>query len=91
MGILVGIFKFTPVFLMAGLMICKVDALIAAPLAAVWAAIVAVITDRLSFNEIVDCAVDNVKEMQLVFFILMMAYAMAEAFMSTGVAAAIIN
>lgn len=91
MGILVGLFKFTPVFLMAGLMIFKVNALIAAPLAAVWAAIVAVITDRLSFNEIVDCAVDNVKEMQLVFFILMMAYAMAEAFMSTGVAAAIIN
>lgn len=91
MGILVGAFKFTPVFLMAGLMMMKVDALIAAPLAAVWAAVVAVITDRLSFNEIVDCAVENVKEMQLVFFILMVAYAMAEAFMSTGVAAAIIN
>ena len=91
MPFLIGLFKFTPVFLMAGLMIMKVDALIAAPLAAVWAAVVAVITDRLSFNEIVDCAVENVKEMQLVFFILMVAYAMAEAFMSTGVAAAIIN
>ena len=91
MYFLLGLFKFTPVFLMAGLMMMKVDALIAAPLAAVWAAIVAVITDKLSFNEIVDCAVENVKEMQLVFFILMVAYAMAEAFMSTGVAAAIIN
>ena len=91
MYFLLGFFKFTPVFLMAGLMMMKVDALIAAPLAAVWAAVVAVITDRLSFNEIVDCAVENVKEMQLVFFILMVAYAMAEAFMSTGVAAAIIN
>ncbi|MBF8983319.1 Na+/H+ antiporter NhaC family protein [Lutibacter sp. B2] len=83
--------KFTPVFLMAGLMISGMDALLAAPLSAVWAAIVAVVTDKLSFNEIVDAAVDNVKEMQLVFFILMAAYAMAETFMATGVAASIIN
>lgn len=91
MGFLVSFLKFTPVFLMAGLMISGMDALIAAPLSAVWASIVAVITDRLSFNEIVDAAVENVKEMQLVFFILMAAYAMAAAFMSTGVAASIIN
>ncbi|TJX64054.1 Na+/H+ antiporter NhaC family protein [Soehngenia saccharolytica] len=91
MNVVIAIFKFTPVFLMAGLMISGMDALLAAPLAAVWAAIVAFITDKLSFNEIVETAINNVKEMQLVFFILMAAYAMAEIFMSAGVAASIIN
>lgn len=91
MEFFVGFFKFTPVFLMAGLMISGTDALLAAPLSAVWAAIVAKVTDKLSFDEIVNSAVDNVKEMQLVFFILMAAYAMAETFMATGVAASIIN
>ena len=33
--------KFSPVFLLAGLMISKVDALIAAPLAAIYAVIIA--------------------------------------------------
>lgn len=87
----VGLLKFTPVFLMAGLMYTGTDALLAAPLSAIWAAIVAMITDKLSFDDIVNSAVDNVKEMQLVFFILMAAYAMAETFMATGVAASIIN
>lgn len=91
MRAIIGIFKFTPVFLLAGLMISGMDPLLAAPIAAIWAAIVAFTTDKLSFNEIVNAAVDNVKEMQLVFFILMAAYAMAEAFMATGVAASIIN
>ncbi len=36
-------------------------------------------------------AIDNVKELILVFFILMFAYAMANAFMSTGVGASIVN
>ncbi|GAU79626.1 Na+/H+ antiporter NhaC family protein [Fusibacter sp. 3D3] len=91
MKVIVGFLKFTPVFLLAGLMISGMGPLMAAPIAVIWAAIVAFITDKLSFNDIVGAAVDNVKEMQLVFFILMAAYAMAEAFMSTGVAAAIIN
>ncbi|MCT4620403.1 MAG: Na+/H+ antiporter NhaC family protein [Marinisporobacter sp.] len=86
-----GLLKISPVFVMAGLMISGFDALLAAPLATVYAAIIAIITERLKFNEIVDCAVENVKEMQLVFFILMAAYAMAEAFMATGVGASIIN
>lgn len=86
-----GLLKLSPVFVMAGLMISGFDALLAAPLATVYAAIIAIITERLKFNEIVDCAVENVKEMQLVFFILMAAYAMAEAFMATGVGASIIN
>lgn len=91
MGFIISTLKFTPVFLMAGLMISGMDALLAAPLSTVYAAIIAMITERLKFDEIVDCAVENVKEMQLVFFILMAAYAMAETFMATGVGASIIN
>lgn len=91
MGFLIGLFKFSPVFLMAGLMMSGFDALLAAPISTIYAAIVAAITEKFSFHELLESAVDNVKEMQLVFFILMAAYAMAESFMSTGVGAAIIN
>ena len=86
-----ALLKLSPVFLMAGLMIGGFDALIAAPIATIYAAIIAKITAKISFQEGLEAAVENVKEMQLVFFILMMAYAMAECFMATGVGAAIIN
>ncbi|WMM23453.1 Na+/H+ antiporter NhaC family protein [Tissierella sp. MB52-C2] len=99
---MIALLKFSPIFLLAGLMMVSniealgflgisLDILVIAPIATVYAAIIAAITEKYKLNEIVDAAVDNVKEMQLVFFILMLAYAMAEAFMSTGVGAAIIN
>lgn len=91
MGFWVGLFKFSPVFVLAGLMISGMDCLIAAPIATIYAFIVASITDKFKFNDLVDCAVDNVKHLNLVFFILMLAYAMAEAFMSTGVGASLVN
>lgn len=89
--------KISPIFLLAGFMIASNigtlgwDILVIAPIATVYAAVIAFATEKISFKDIVDSAVNNVKEMQLVFFILMLAYAMAEAFMSTGVGAAIIN
>ncbi|WP_010296131.1 Na+/H+ antiporter NhaC family protein [Clostridium senegalense] len=89
--IIIGFLKLSPVFLLAGLMMMKMNALMAAPLSTLYAAIIATITEKIEFNELVDCAVDNVKSMQLVFFILMFAYAMASAFMSTGVGASIVN
>ncbi|MGL4731854.1 MAG: Na+/H+ antiporter NhaC family protein [Clostridium sp.] len=91
MAFLIGFFKLSPVVLLATLMFFGMDVLIAAPLATVYAALVAYVTEKLKFNELIDCAVDNVKSMQLVFFILMFAYAMASAFMSTGVGASIVN
>ncbi len=96
-------FKLSPVLLLAGLMMIsnikvlssffgfKLDILIIAPIAVIYASIVAMITEKLKFDEILDSAIDNVKAMQLVFFILMFAYALADAFMSTGVGAAIIS
>lgn len=88
--IMTAILKLSPVFLMAGLMISGMDALLAAPIATIYAAIIAMTTEKLNFNNLLDAAVENVKEMQLVFFILMLAYAMAECFMSTGVGASIV-
>ncbi len=92
-----GFLKLSPVLLMATLMllsslgVLELDILVIAPIATIYAAIIAAILDKFKFQELVDSAIENVKEMQLVFFILMFAYAMAEAFMSTGVGAAIIN
>ncbi|MCG4583612.1 Na+/H+ antiporter NhaC family protein, partial [Anaerosalibacter bizertensis] len=86
-----ALLRLSPVFLMAGLMIGGMNALVAAPIATIYAAVIAHFTEKISFGEILDCSVENVKEMELVFFILMMAYAMAECFMATGVGAAIIN
>ena len=94
---MIALLKISPVFVLAGFMmlsglgILELDILVIAPIATIYAALVAAIIDKLKFNDLVDSAVDNVKEMQLVFFILMLAYAMAEAFMATGVGAAIIN
>ncbi|MBW9155808.1 Na+/H+ antiporter NhaC family protein [Clostridium tagluense] len=88
---MIALLKLSPVFVMAGLMISGMDALLAAPIATIYAAIIASLVCRFKFNDIVDGAIENVKELQLVFFILMAAYAMAEAFMATGVGASIIN
>lgn len=94
---MIALIKLSPIILLAGLMMASnlgglgLDILVIAPIATVYAAIIAIVTEKVKFDELVDAAVDRVKEMQLVFFILMLAYAMAEAFMSTGVGAAIIN
>ncbi len=95
--------KLSPVLILAGLMMISniesfsqifgfsLDILIIAPIAVTYAAIIAMLTEKFKFTEILNSAIENTKEMQLVFFILMFAYAMADAFMSTGVGAAIIS
>lgn len=88
---MVEFIKLLPVFILAALMISGFDALIAAPLATVVAAVAAMITEKRKFSEILDAALANVREITIALFILMMAYAMAEVFMATGVGAAIIN
>lgn len=94
---MIAFLKLSPVLLMATLMLLSslevlgLDILVIAPIATIYAAIIAAVLDKFKFKDLVDSAIENVKEMQLVFFILMFAYAMAEAFMSTGVGAAIIN
>ncbi|MEL3908662.1 MAG: Na+/H+ antiporter NhaC family protein [Treponemataceae bacterium] len=96
-------FKLSPILVLASLMIIsnvdvlskatgiELDILIIAPIATFYATIVAMIVEKFKFSEVIDAAITNVKEMQIVFFILMLAYALAGAFMATGVGASIIN
>lgn len=85
-----AIVKLTPIFLLAGLMISGMDLVIAAPLATIYAGLVAGFTEKHRYDEIMENGFKAVKEMILVFFILMFAYAVAETFMATGVGASII-
>ena len=88
---IISILKLTPVVVLMYLIMTTEDAIISSAIATIYAAIIALVTEKLNFKTLLNSAVDNVKEMQLVFFILMAAYAMAAAFMSTGVGASIIN
>jgi Na+/H+ antiporter NhaC len=88
---MVALFKLTPIILLTGLMMNGMNVLMAAPIATMYGAVIAMITMRKKFSEVMDRALDSVKEMIIVFFILMLAYAVAESFMATGVGAAVIN
>ena len=91
MNFLKGLLKFSPVFLLAGLMIAKYDALIAAPIAAIYAFIVAGITEKIKFQDSLNAAMKSVNNILIALFILMFAYAMASMFMSSGVGASVVN
>lgn len=88
---MVALIKLLPVCVMAGLMLSGMDILLASPISFVCACIVAMILERYSFGELLDAALDNLKHFLIVFLILQAAYSVAECFMATGVAAAIIN
>lgn len=83
--------KLTPVFLLAILVITGTDTLIAAPIAAVYAGIICVLVERCKLTEVIDAAVNSSKGAMLVFFVMMLAYAVAEIFMVSGVGAVIIQ
>lgn len=91
MNIFKAIVKFLPVVVLAALMIQGQDALLAAPLAAVAAVVVARLTEKITFKECIDASIASVKNILIALFILMFAYAMASAFMSTGVGASVVN
>lgn len=83
--------KLSPICVIAGLMLSGMDILIAAPLSFMYASIVAMAVDHYKFQELVDAALENLKHFLIVFLILQLAYAVAECFMATGVAASVIN
>lgn len=92
MKVVKGIAKFLPVIVLAYLMaVVGEDALIAAPIATIVAVVVARITEKLTFKECIDASIKSVGNIIVALFILMFAYAMASAFMSTGVGATVIN
>ncbi len=86
-----ALIKLTPIAVIAGLMLSGMDILLAAPLSFMYAVIIAMAVDRYKFNELLDAALDNLKHFIIVFLILQAAYAVAECFMATGVAASVIN
>ncbi|MCI5724721.1 MAG: Na+/H+ antiporter NhaC family protein, partial [Fusobacterium sp.] len=85
-----ALLRLSPVFVLAAFMMKGFDALLAAPLATIYACIIAMIFSKQKFNEVIDSAIASVREIQVALFILMIAYGMAEAFMSTGVGASLI-
>ena len=91
MNFLKGFIKFVPVFILAGLMIAEFNALIAAPIATIAALVIAMTVSKLSMKECIDSAMKSVSHILVALFILMFAYAMASAFMSTGVGASIVS
>ncbi|WP_324825241.1 Na+/H+ antiporter NhaC family protein [Sinanaerobacter sp. ZZT-01] len=86
-----ALIKFLPVIVLAALMICGFDALLAAPIATIAAILIAMLTDKLKFQDCIDAAMESVSKILVALFILMFAYAMASSFMSTGVGASIVN
>lgn len=86
-----ALLKLTPIVVIAGLMLSGMDILLAAPLSFMYAILIAMAVDRYKFNELLDAALDNLKHFLIVFLILQAAYAVAECFMATGVAASVIN
>ncbi len=60
-------------------------------LAVVWAAIVSKITMKKSVNEVIEDGLNAVREAVIVYYILMLAYAMGEVFMYSGVGASLVQ
>jgi len=87
----ITLIKLSPMIVLAGLMMSGMDILLAAPIAFIVATIVAMLLDRFSFSELLDAGLENMKYYLIVFLILQAAYAVAECFMATGVAASVIN
>lgn len=87
---LIMLFKLSPIFVLCGLVMSGFDTLMAAPVALFYATIVCWITTKRKVMDILETALGGVKDAMLVFFILMMAYAVATFFMSTGVGASVI-
>ncbi|WP_276956514.1 Na+/H+ antiporter NhaC family protein [Jonquetella anthropi] len=88
---MIALVKLSPMFVMGALMFSGMDILIVAPIAFLYATIIAMVTDHYSFDDLLSAALDNLKHFLIVFLILESAYAVAECFMATGVAASIIN
>lgn len=88
----IAAFKFAPLLIFAvAVIIFKLDLLLAAPIATFSAICVYMLVNRAGFEDAFNQCLKSVKNIVLVFFILMFAYGVAECFMATGVGAALIN
>lgn len=88
---MISLLKLSPIFVMVAMLLGGMDILIASPIATVYAVILAVGVDRQKYDDVLHAALENAKSLMLIFFLLMVAYAMGEVFMATGVGASIIG
>lgn len=86
-----SLIKLSPVALLAAMVMNGIDILISASVGLFVAAFICKFMEKIKFSEIMDCAVEGAKEATILAFILMLAYALAEMYMSTGVGAAAIR
>ena len=88
----IAAFKFVPLLIFAlAVIVFKLDLLLAAPIATFSAVAVYMILYKEGFEGAFEQCLKSVKNIVLIFFILMFAYGVAECFMATGVGAALIN
>lgn len=83
--------KFLPVVILGGLIIGGNDALIAAPIATIAAILIHLVMEKDKMEDVMSAAMDGAKDAVLPAFVLMLAYALAAIFMSTGTGAAAIS
>ena len=89
---LVQAIKFLPLAVFCVLVIfCKLDLLLAAPIATFAALLIYAIINRCNFENAFSHGLKATRNIALIFFILMFAYGVAECFMATGVGASLIN
>ncbi len=88
---MLALLKLSPIVLLALLVTNGFDILISASVGLFMAAFICKYTEKMKFADIMNEAVDGAKEATLLAFILMLAYALAEIFMTSGVGAAAIS
>lgn len=83
--------KLLPIVVMAGMVTTGIDILISASIGFFFAMILCMIFEKMKINDVIMEGYQSAREGVQMAFILMMAYALAEIFMSTGVGAAAIE
>ena len=85
-----SLIKFSPIVLLAVLLVSGVDILSAAPISVVVALLIAMAFEKIKFDDLVESGLDRVRGVSMIFFVIMFAYALAEIFLASGVGASII-
>jgi len=83
--------KFIPVIIMGAMVFSGIDILFAAFLALIIAAFFCTVLEKRKLSDIMNAAVEGAKDGMYPAFVLMMAYALAEIYISSGVGAAAIQ
>lgn len=88
---MLALLKLSPVFVLALMVMNGIDILISASIGLFMASFICKHTEKMKFGDVLNEGVEGAKEATLLAFILMLAYALAEIFMTTGVGAAAIS